>query len=150
MLGSGILFDSGLVWTALLESDPDDPTRLPLRGAAFTLAPSRYIADNGTPTTPVLEPPAGKVGAAFTPGFAEDSKNPADAVAIPTDDYTELEWALIATAAAVAGVTYEFRVTKAGVPLDTYTVTPRWTMGAPGPSGDQTNVRQAVNRSAVW
>ena len=50
--------------------------------------------------------------------------------------YTELEWALGAndTSAAVSDV-YEFRVTVAGVALDTYTVTPQITIAAATPPG---------------
>jgi hypothetical protein len=41
-----------------------------------------------------------------------------------------MEWCIKATAEAVNAEVYEFRVTKAGVVLDTYTVTPQWTIGS--------------------
>jgi hypothetical protein len=90
----------------------------------FVLADSPHIAASGAATTAQLSAPGG----GFTAGRIQDDENPADAVDIGADGYTELEWAIQATADAASAATYEFRVTKAGVPLDTYTVTPQWTI----------------------
>jgi hypothetical protein len=46
------------------------------------------------------------------------------------DKYTELEWDLQAQAPAVNTDIYEFRVYAGSTPLDTYAVTPQWTIGA--------------------
>jgi hypothetical protein len=67
----------------------------------------------------------------FVVGRVQDDKNPADAVTITTGGYTELEWSLGATGVVENGDVYQFRVTADGTPLDTYTVTPQWTISHP-------------------
>jgi hypothetical protein len=66
----------------------------------------------------------------------QDDENPADTIDIGNDGYTELEWCLIATAQAINADIYQFRVTKNPNVLDTYTLTPQWTIGtaAAGPT----------------
>jgi len=68
-------------------------------------------------------------GGAFTTGRMWDDENGVDAIDLGNNGYTELEWSLAAQAPAVNTDFYEFRVYVAGVPLDTYTVTPKWTIG---------------------
>ena len=58
----------------------------------------------------------------------QESTNPAAAVDIANNYYTEVEWCLIATNAAEDGQTYQFRVTAAGTVLNTYSVTPQWSI----------------------
>ena len=109
--------------------------RLRQTDAAIQLAGSSNIAASGENTTVQLSAPAGKSTSDFVAGRMQDDENPADAVDITADDYTELEWCLTATAAASVGNVYQFRVTSAGTALDTYSVTPQWTIdgGTPPP-----------------
>ena len=97
----------------------------------MVLAASTYITASGENTTAQLTYPSGKSGL-FTAGRIQDDENPADTVDIASGYYTEMEWCIKATAEAVNAEVYEFRVTKAGVVLNTYTVTPQWTIGAGG------------------
>jgi hypothetical protein len=103
--------------------------------AAIQLAGSANITASGENTTAQLTAPAGKSTSDFVAGRMQDDENPADAVNVTTDDYTELEWCLTATASASVSDVYQFRVTSAGTALDTYTVTPQWTIdsGTPDP-----------------
>lgn len=99
---------------------------------AIRLSPSANIASGGTTaTTAQLAAPAGKTTSAFTAGKISDDTNPPPAIDIAANGYTELEWCLQATAGvAVNADQYEFRVTIAGTPLDSYTATPTWTIGS--------------------
>ena len=70
---------------------------------------------------------------------------------IANNYYTELEWCLIATNAAQWGDTYQFRVTANGVALDSYSVTPQWTIQLPAPVATAaTKVDEATSFSANW
>lgn len=100
-------------------------------GGVIRLAASDYITAGGENTTAQLTAPSGKTTADFTAGRIQDDENPADAVDLGADQYTELEWSIEATDAAELGDVYEFRVTANGVPLTTYSVTPTWTIAAP-------------------
>lgn len=93
------------------------------------MATSANITASGEATTALLSVPGGK---SFTAGRMQDDENPADAVDIAVDRYTELEWSLQAQSTATNGNIYTFRVTKAGTAWDTYTVTPQWTIGTAG------------------
>lgn len=83
----------------------------------------------------------------------QDDENPADAIDLAADKYTELEWSLQAVnGVALNAEVYEFRVTLNGVPMDTYTVTPTWTIGS-GVTQTFTRsiqLRQAVTRSSTY
>ncbi len=104
------------------------------RAQAFAMSASANIAASGEATTVQLTAPAGKTTGDFDAGRIQDDENPADSVDVTLDDYTEMEWAIEATADARA-VQYDFRITKAGVVLDTYTVTPKLTITG---GGDET------------
>lgn len=94
----------------------------------ITLSLSGYIAASAAdPTTAQLSVPGGK---SFTAGKISDDTNPVT-VDIAENRYTELEFCLIATAAAAVDDIYTFRMTANGVAIDTYTVTPQWTIGTP-------------------
>ncbi len=80
---------------------------------------SANIVASGANTTAQLTAPAGKTTADFVAGRIQDDENPADAVNITADDYTELEWCL--TSATTND--YSFRVTLSGLTLG-YAVTP--------------------------
>lgn len=101
-----------------------------LENPLFALKASANIAASGEATTAQLTAPSGKTTSDFVAGRIQDDENPADAVNITADDYTELEWCIEATTYAEDAETYEFRVTQNGVVLDTYTVTPEWTIGS--------------------
>ena len=106
--------------------------------AAIKMQASANITASGENTTAQLTAPSGKSTSDFVAGRMQDDENPADAIDITTDDYTELEWCIIADGDAAANSdVYEFRVVRSdGVPLATYTVTPQWTIGAGGIEGD--------------
>lgn len=92
------------------------------------LATSANITASGENTTAQLTAPSGKTTSDFDAGRIQDDENPSDTVDITADDYTELEWSLSATTDADPGDVYHFRVTANGTPLDTYTLTPTWTI----------------------
>jgi hypothetical protein len=94
---------------------------------------STHIGASGAATTAQLTAPSGKTTGDFTAGRIQDDENPADAVDIANNGYTELEWNLRASTFA-ENKTYYFRVTNNGVVLDTYTVNPQWTVGTPSAS----------------
>lgn len=114
---------------------------------AINLSLSSNITASGANTTAQLTAPSGKTTGDFVAGRIQDDENPADAVNITINDYTELEWSLTATSTAVAGDIYQFRVTVAGTALDTYTVTPQWTI--PSPTLTQNDWRIYVNNDAI-
>lgn len=99
------------------------------------LAASGNIAASGENTTAQLTAPSGKTTSDFVTGRMQDDENPADSIDITTDDYTELEWSIKVTSYAAINDVYQFRVTKAGTALDTYTVTPSLTVSG---SADKT------------
>jgi len=105
---------------------------IPPNTQSILLAASVNIAASGANTTVQLSAPSGKSTSDFVVGRIQDDENPADAVNITSDDYTEMEWCISATAAAEDSQTYQFRVTVSGTPINTYTVTPEWTIGSGG------------------
>lgn len=98
------------------------------------LALSSNIAAGGEATTAQLTAPSGKSTSDFVAGRMWDDENGTDSLDITVDDYTEVEWCIKALAAGGAANSqqYNLRVTKAGVALDTYTVSPVWTIGTGG------------------
>ena len=104
-----------------------------IRSDRLILADSAYISAGGsTATTARLTAPAGKSsGSDFQAGKISDDTNPLPSLDLGSDKYTELEWAFTAVEEnVVAGEVYELRVSKDGVALDTYTVTPTVTIAA--------------------
>lgn len=97
-------------------------------GTDIYVSPSTHITASGEATTALLTPPSGKSTSDFDAGRIQDDENPADLVTISSDDYTELEWSIGANSSA-RGFVYQFRVTRNGVALNTYSVTPEWTIG---------------------
>jgi hypothetical protein len=121
--------------------------------APVLISASSNISPGGEYTTAQLDPPSGKTGN-FATGRIQDDENPADAVDIGSNGYTELEWSIKATDAATVGDVYQFRVTRKGVPLTYYSKIPELTIieGATGISVSGTSnmrtgstVRVAVN-----
>jgi hypothetical protein len=109
------------MWTGALKP-------VPVTQESILISASSNIAASGENTTAQLTPPSGKSTSNFTVGRIQDDENPADAVDIANNYYTEMEWSLIATATAQYGDVYQFRVTANGALLDTYSVTPQWTI----------------------
>ncbi len=115
----------------------------------FSLALSTQFT-NGAATTAQLTAPSGKTaGADFQAGTINESSNPAAALNLTTGKYTELEWCLEATDDAIDAAEYEFRVTYDGVALDTYSVTPSWTVGTPPAPPDTTAPTTPTNLNAT-
>lgn len=93
---------------------------------------SSNITAGGEATTAQLTAPSGKTTSDFVTGRMWDNENGTDTIDITTDDYTEVEWCLIAQSPAVNGDYFDFRVYKGSTAADTYTVTPKWTIGTAG------------------
>lgn len=108
--------------------------RLPAVTNEIYIAPSANIAAGGEATTAQLTAPSGKSTSDFVAGRLWDDENGSDSIDITADDYTEVEWCLQAQSPAVNGDYFDFRVYAGASALDTYTVTPRWTLGAGGPA----------------
>jgi len=113
--------------------------RIRTTNSPIVLAGSSYIPASGTSTTYQLTAPSGKATSDFVTGRLQDDENPADAVTITTDDYTEMEWNFKVISTVAVGTIFDFRVTASGTALSTYTVTPRLTVSSgvapPAPSG---------------
>ncbi len=111
---------------------------LVLRIRAVAIANELYVSASsnvtagGEATTAQLTAPSGKSTSDFVTGRMWDDENGTDTTDITTDDYSEFEWCLTAQSPAVNGDYYEFRVYAGAAALDTYTVTPRWTIGSVG------------------
>lgn len=100
------------------------------------MSASSNIAGGGEATTAQLTAPNGKSGSDFTTGRRWDDENGTDTIDLGANDYTELEWCLIAQSPAANADIYQFRVYKtATAALDTYSVTPQWTIGTHGGGG---------------
>lgn len=112
------------------------------------MSASANITASGENTTAQLTAPSGKTTSDFTTGRMQDDENPADAIDIASGNYTELEWSLTATDATSPGDVYHFRVTKAGTALDTYTVTPTWTIPSAASTFDLSSYRWYVDSDA--
>lgn len=126
MIGGGAIAEF-----AAGEAGPAAPPPEP----AFEIVPSANIAAGGEATTAYgLTAPSGKTSGDFFTGRRWDDENGTDSLTITADGWTKLAWALQANSAAVLDTeVYEFRVVADGVALDTYTVTPTWTIGTPPP-----------------
>jgi hypothetical protein len=100
---------------------------------SFRVVLSANIAAGGEDTTTYgMTAPAGKSGTDFTTGRRWDNENGSDALTIAVDDWTKVAWSIApVTGVVVDTEQYEFRVVANGVALDTYTVTPKWTIGTP-------------------
>jgi hypothetical protein len=114
---------------------------------AFTIVASSHIGASGEATTARLTAPSGKSTSDFDAGRISDDENPSDEVTISADDYTEMEWALQANAAAVDGGVYQFRVYKY---LETFDaeLTTGGTASALGENGPNETAAKAFDDSA--
>lgn len=116
---------------------------------AFTLAASANVT-TGEATTAQLTPPSGKTsGADFQAGYVNEATNPHAPLDLDSGKYTELEYVITATDDAEDAAVYEFRVTYDGVVLDSYPVTPTWTIGTPPAPPDTTAPSVPANLAAT-
>lgn len=116
---------------------------LPAPQPAILMSASSNITASGENTTAQLTAPSGKTTSDFVAGRMQDDENPADSVDITADDYTEMEWSLTADSNIVTdGELYQFRVTNNGTPIDTYTVTPEWTITSNTAPGSPSSLAQ--------
>lgn len=104
------------------------------------VATSANIAAGGEATTARLTAPSGKSTSDFVTGRRWDNENGTDTIDITVDDYTEVEWLVTTQSPAVDTDYFEFRVYAGGSALDTYTVTPKWTIGTSGVTGAATGL----------
>lgn len=93
---------------------------------------SANIAAGGEDTTARLTAPSGKTTSDFTTGRRWDNENGSDSIDIATDFYTEVEWLVYLASTLNADDFVDFRVYAGSGALDTYTVTPRWTIPSAG------------------
>ncbi|MBP9819701.1 hypothetical protein KBC79_03105 [Candidatus Woesebacteria bacterium] len=147
--------DPGTMAMALSEEAVANTIAIPPFAEQIVLSASSNITASGENTTVQLTAPSGKSTSDFVAGRIQDDENPADAVNITTDDYTELEWSIAATTVATNGDVYTFRVTVAGTAFDTYTVTPQMTISAGDSTYTQSSYRWYAdsdneNVTAVW
>jgi hypothetical protein len=103
--------------------------RAPRTNNDVYITTSTNIAAGGEVTTARLTAPSGKTTSDFTTGRRWDDENGTDTIDILTDDYTEVEWCVILKTGAASDY-FDFRTYAADVALDTYTVTPRWSVTA--------------------
>lgn len=91
------------------------------------------VIEDGEDTTAQLTAPSGKTsGSDFQAGRITDDFNPTSTINYGNSKYTEHEWAIQAISGqAQVGDIYNFRITQNGNVLDTYSVTPDWTIGTP-------------------
>ena len=87
--------------------------------------------------------PSGKSGTDFVAGRRWDDENGTDSLNLAAaNKWTVIAWAVAANSAVVATTEqYEFRVVADGAVLDTYSVTPQWTIGTP-PAPSSTAARR--------
>lgn len=93
---------------------------------------SSNVASGGESTTARLTAPSGKTTGDFTTGRRWDDENGSDSIDIAEDEYTELEWVITIQSPATTDDYFEFRVYDGDTALNTYTVTPKWTIGEAG------------------
>ena len=100
----------------------------PATNEIYIDASANIAASAATSTTSQLTGGSGS----FTAGKISDDTNPLPGIDIGSGGNTELEWAINTQAPAAGGDYYDFRVTAAGVALDTYTAVPRLTLASAG------------------
>lgn len=108
--------------------------RAPIVTNEVYVATSANVTAGGEATTQQLTAGSGS----FTTGRMWDNENGSDSIDIGDDGYTELEWNLATQAPAAVDDYFDFRVYAGSSPLDTYTVTPRWTIGSAAGNYDGT------------
>ncbi len=110
---------------------------------------SGNITAGGEATTARLNAPSGKTTSDFVTGRRWDNENGSDSTDITTDDYSEFEWSLKVRSGLSGGDYFDFRVYAGSNALDTYTLTPRWTIGVQLYWRLPKSLNQAMERSAL-
>jgi hypothetical protein len=87
---------------------------------------STYFSDGAATSDSLLT-----ANGTYSAGQAKDAGATASSLSLASGHYGEWVWN-IRFAATAAGKTYQFRVTDAGSPLDSYTVTPQVTVPSSG------------------
>jgi len=108
-------------------------------GDAYLLEQAPYIvqlklsaniaASAATHTTYQLTAPSGKTTGDFQEGHISDDTNPITSTDLDSGKYTEIEWSIKTCLGLADNDEIEFRVTNSGTVIDTYTVTPKITIG---------------------
>ena len=106
--------------------------RAPTLNNEVYIAASANITAGGEATTARLTAPSGKTTSDFTTGRRWDDENGSDSIDIATDFYSELEWSVFIASSAANDDFFDFRVYADSNAVDTYTVTPRWTIPSAG------------------
>lgn len=111
-------------------SGPAAFLRLRAVPAPVFVYPSSNIAAGGVATTARMDPPSGKTTSSFVTGRMWDDENGSDSIDVTNNAYTELAWMIrVLNEYSSSGDSFDFRVTVDGTPLDSYGVTPKWTIG---------------------
>lgn len=97
------------------------------------ISTSSNVAAGGEDTTARLTAPSGKTTGDFDTGRRWDDENGSDSVIVTQDEYTELEWILTTQSPATTNDYFEFRIYAGDTAIDTYTVTPKWTVAVNTP-----------------
>lgn len=132
--------------TATIASDSWATLAYVVRAPTITnevyITTSGNITSGGEATTARLTAPSGKSTSDFVTGRRWDDENGSDSIDITTDDYTEVEWLVAIASSANDADYFDFRVYAGSSALDTYTVTPRWTIPSAGGSSIVPHVLQ--------
>ncbi len=113
-------------------------------GEHFEMAASDFF-DNLASTTARLSAD----GRSFVPGYMlENPSASANPIALAANQYTELEYTVVATVDSDAGQTYCFRLSDQGIPLDEYAEYAEITL-APPPQGVFKSLKQRSNGSGI-
>jgi hypothetical protein len=104
--------------------------RAPIVTNDLYISTSSNITAGGEATTARLTAPTGKTTSDFVTGRRWDDENGTDSIDITTDDYTEVEFPITLRTGLTDTTYFDFRMYNADVAINTYTVTPRWTVAS--------------------
>lgn len=124
---TGLTYPAGRDWVSF-----NFVVRAPSVSNEVYVDASANISSGGEATTARLTAPSGKSTSDFVTGRRWDNENGSDSIDITTDDYTEVEWCITLAGSLSNGDYFDFEVYAGSTVLDTYTVTPRWTIGSSG------------------
>lgn len=106
-------------------------TRIDTASDEFAMSPTGNLTDGAN----AANIPTGSGGVSnpqtsflSSNGGIKDTTDTTTGVVLPSDNWLELEYSILATSNTVQGATYCFRVTDAGTPLDAYTNYPELTI----------------------
>jgi len=104
--------------------------RAPVITNDLYISTSTNITAGGEATTARLTAPSGKTTSDFVTGRRWDDENGTDSIDITTDDYTEVEFPITLRTGLTDTTYFDFRMYNVDTAIDTYTVTPRWTVAS--------------------